>query len=313
MSDIARLHLALVGMVAVFAAIVFVSWPASAEPVSSALASPYCANRALPELNLLAGAAYAKDITTGEVIYSKNADVQLPLASLTKLMTVLAAMDVLSPDDEITVSRAALAPEGNGLAEGEVWKAGDLVNYTLIASVNDGAHALAIAASEKAGEDPSAFPSRMNEKAKALGLVQTYFTNDTGLDISETAAASYGSASDIAALLEYLAVSKPSLIEATTARERSISPLSGRSHTAKNTSALISTLPGAIASKTGFTDIAGGNLGIVFEPVLGRPVVAVVLGSTREDRDQDMKVLAENAKKWMTRMLLCEDGEPSRP
>lgn len=306
MSGIARLHLILIGIVLLSGALFLALSPASAEPASSALASPYCASHTV-DLELLAKAGYAKDLKTGETIYDKNSNAQLPLASLTKLMTVLTAMDSLSPDDRVTITHEALSPEGGGLSEGEVWRAEDLIDYTLVASVNDGAHALALSASEKNKEPSSAFISRMNAKAKEVGMVQTYYTNDTGLDLSQASGSSYGSAHDIATLFEFLAVHKPRLVEGSTADSKVFTALSGQRHTASNTSSVIGSLGGAIASKTGFTDLAGGNLGIVFEPIPGRPVAAVVLGSTREGRDEDMKALIDAVKKWERRAILCSD------
>lgn len=305
MSGVARLHLIIVGVVLLCGVLVFAFGTALPEESPySALASPYCTNRTY-ELALIAKAAYVKDITSGEVIYQKNSDSQLPLASLTKLMTVLTAMNSLSLDDSVTITREALAPEGAGLSEGEVWRVGDLIDYTLVKSVNDGVHALALAASEKNHEDLTGFFARMNAKAKEIGMVQTYFSNDTGLDVSETAGSSYGSARDIAILFEYLAVKAPRLIEGSITNSKVFTAQSGEHHVAENTSSVIGPLEGAIASKTGFTDLAGGNLGILFEPIPGRPVTAVVLGSTRGGRDEDMKTVIETVKKWQRRSILC--------
>ena len=304
MSGAVRLNLIFVGVVLLCGALFLILSEKPEKPSSLALASPYCANHTI-DLSLGATAVYAKDLKTGETIYAKNADAQLPLASLTKLMTVLTAMDTLSLDERIVISREALTPEGGGLGVGEVWRAGDLIDYTLIASVNDGAHALALSASEARSEDEVDFISRMNAKAKTIGMVQTYFTNDTGLDLSETAGGSYGSARDIATLFEYLAIHTPRLIEGSSLDSKKFVALSGEVHFASNTSSVIGSLGGAIASKTGFTDLAGGNLGIIFEPIPGRAVSAVVLGSTREGRDSDMKVLIEAIKKWERKTILC--------
>lgn len=306
MNDIARLNLILAGVVFVFAAVVLFAWPQPTTSAYSALASPYCLDRSMT-VDMQANAGYAVDLSTGDVIYRKNSSAQLPLASLTKLMTVYTAMQTLTPQDEVTISADAMRPEGNGLNQGEVWTAQELADYTLLSSVNDGARALALAAIEKKGTDYEAFINEMNANAVRMGLVQTYFANETGLDISSTVGASYGSAEDMAVLFEYLYRFNPRLLEATTVTEKRFTPLTGNSHLGLNTSSLIATLPGALGSKTGFTDIAGGNLGIVFEALPGRPAVAVVLGSTREGRDEDMKVLADGVKNWMTRMLVCQN------
>jgi D-alanyl-D-alanine carboxypeptidase (penicillin-binding protein 5/6) len=304
MSDIARLNLVLATTVFAFAGIIFFQWPQPIDSYASPLASPYCADTSLT-VEMQANAGFATDILTGEVIFSLHSQTQLPLASLTKLMTVYTAMMILAPEHEITISRDALTPEGDGLRVGEVWKAQDLADYTLLSSVNDGARALALAAAEKENMTYEGFIARMNDNAYRMKLVQTYFSNETGLDISESMGASYGSAEDVATLLTYMSVHTPRLLEATTLEGVTFTAVTGEARKAKNTSSLISSLGGAIGSKTGFTDIAGGNLAIIFEPMPGRPVAAVVLGSTREGRDDDMRVLAAASKKWMSRNILC--------
>lgn len=307
MSAIARLNVFLGFAVTTALAVTFFTWPETGE-TASALASPYCANHAA-EAALMAKAAYAFDLSTGEKIFAKNADAQLPLASLTKLMTVYTASGILAPNDTVTVTRAALSPEGSGLSAGEEWKASDLTDYTMIASVNDGAHALALASAEKAGDTYEGFIARMNANAEALGLTQTYFANDTGLDVSLSVAGAYGSARDMASLIGAIVKEKPRLLEATVRGADTFTALSGETHRAVNTSDAIETIPGAVASKTGFTDLAGGNLAIVFEPMPGHLVALSILGSTRENRDADIIRLADAAKKWMRTTLLCSGAE----
>lgn len=283
----------------------------SAKASVSISDSPACAS-IQPSLSLVATAAYAKDLTTGKILYAKNADSQLPLASLTKLMTVATAADVIGPDDTVTISRQALAPEGDaGFVIGERWTASALIGYTLLVSANDGAHAIALAAAEKEGSTAEGFIQQMNAKAATLGMRESFFTSDTGLDISSTTAGAYGSARDIATVLAYLVKNNPALVEGTRDGSKTFTSLSGIAHHGENTSDVIEGLPGAIASKTGYTDLAGGNLAVVFEPMPGHAVAAVVLGSTRDGRTTDMQVLAEGAKKALKRMLLCADGAGS--
>lgn len=305
MSDVARMNMILAAAILALGVYVWGTWPADAGSSVSALASPYCTTLGEASLSILGQAGYAEDMATGEVIFSKNADVQLPLASITKVMTVLVANDLLEPDDAVTITREALLPEGAGLAEGDVWRADELMDYTLVASVNDGAEALALTAAEKHGLTKEDFINRMNAKAAALGLAQTYFTNTTGLDVSESMSGAYGSAKDAARLIAFAAVNYPELMGKTTSGIAVFTPEQGPSYEAENTSSLIGNLPGAVASKTGFTDLAGGNLAIVFEPVLGRSVSAAVLGSTRDGRDDDMAKIAHASKRFMTRLLLC--------
>jgi len=310
MSRHARINLILLGVVMLFGTALFALWPLAFEdtPSATAAASPFCSNLS-PHLSLTGDAAYAMDLKSGKVLYQKNADTRMPLASLTKLMTALTASETLGGDDIVTISKAALAPEGDsGLQIGEEWFAKDLIDFTLVTSSNDGAHALALAAQEKIGGTPEGFIARMNAKAVTLGMTQTFFTDDTGLDISENSASAFGSARDAGTLFAYIAKTKPRLIERTTVASDTFVSLSGISHRGTNTSAVISRLPGAIGSKTGFTDLAGGNLGVIFEPLPGRPVVAVVLGSTREGRDADMRILAPALKTSLRRELICSTG-----
>jgi D-alanyl-D-alanine carboxypeptidase (penicillin-binding protein 5/6) len=304
MNDIARLNLVLAVTVFAFAGIIFLSWPEPLQTAHSALASPYCADKSIsPDMQAKAG--FALDVRTGETIYASNEMIPLPLASLTKLMSVYTALQVLESEDRITITREAMLPEGNGLSLGEVWRTEDLADYTLVSSVNDGARALALAAAEKAGETYERFIERMNENAQTMGLVQTFFSNETGLDISESMGSSYGSAKDMAAMIAYMHAHAPRMLEPTTKQRMLFTAISGQEHDAKNTSMLIGTLGGAMGAKTGFTDIAGGNLAIVYEPIPGNPVAAVVLGSTREGRDEDMRALTDEIRKWATKRSLC--------
>jgi serine-type D-Ala-D-Ala carboxypeptidase (penicillin-binding protein 5/6) len=304
MSDIAKLNLTLAGVVVMLAAAVFVGWPQEALPTSSALASPYCASNTM-EVELAAQAAFVKDLATGKILHERHAESQLPLASLTKLMTVYAASVSLSYDDAISVPVEALYPEGGKIREGEVWRVGDLIDYTLITSDNDAAHALALASAERARENHEWFIREMNGQARDLGMSQTYFTNDTGLDASETVGGNYGSAHDVAILLEAIYKGKPRLIEASALQKRNFLTISGESYDAENTTPISTEISGAIASKTGFTDLAGRNLAVIFEPILGHPSVAVILGSTDESRDADMRALSEATKKKIRKAILC--------
>ena len=289
-------------------ALVLIVGGASGSASALVSASPACAD-IQPSLSLVATAAYAVDLKTGTVLYAKNEDAQLPLASLTKLVTVMTAMNVLSPDDTVTISKEALAPEGDaGFVVGERWEASDLINYTLMVSANDGAHAIALAAGANEGVTNAQFVAQMNDEAKKLGMDESFFINDTGLDVSSTTAGAYGSVRDVATLITAFLTTHPDLIGATRDESKTFVSESGYTHRAENTSDVTGALPGGFAQKTGYTDLAGGNLAVVFEPIIGRPVAAVVLGSTMEGRNTDMQALAEGAKTALKRMLLCTNG-----
>ena len=268
----------------------------STEGERSAVQAP-----GFPDLSLEARAAYVFDVDTGRVLFSLNSDAQLPLASLTKLMTAAVASDLLPDAAVVTIDDAALLTEGDsGLGSAERWSAKDLTAFTLMVSSNDGAQALSLLAGKRKKNeeglfesDEGAFVRAMNEKAESLGLQQTYFLNGTGLDSSLAVAGGYGSAHDVAFLFSHLLREIPGALGATRHASLSFFSLDNVLHTATNTSDSLEELPGLIAAKTGFTDLAGGNLVIAFDAGLNHPIVAVVLGSTEEGRLRDIRKLVE--------------------
>ncbi|PIR85504.1 hypothetical protein COU15_00205 [Candidatus Kaiserbacteria bacterium CG10_big_fil_rev_8_21_14_0_10_45_20] len=264
-----------------------------------------CTYREQPPTTV-AKAVYVEDVTTGSVLEEKNAYAQLPLASLTKIMTASVALDSLDPKDVVVIPEEAFSVGStSGLFADERWTVGDLLGYTLITSSNEGAHALALIASQKDVETHDSFIRKMNEKAQSIDLISTYFINDTGLDVSTTTAGAYGSAYDVAQLLLFASKEHPDIMSFSTHKEIDFVSLSGFVHTAKHTSTITGNIAGNTIAKTGYTDLAGGNLGVIVEPVLGRPVVIVVLGSTREDRDDDVLALSHYAKRVMVKDVLC--------
>lgn len=252
-------------------------------------------------LEVAAKAAIIVDETDGVVLYEKNADVQLPLASLTKVPLVLAVADVLPVDAQIRLPRSITPSSvGDSLAEGTQWTIRELIDYTLVSSSNEGAEVLAQIADEpmrvtdRGAPQGGAILNHMNELARELGLERTFFVNVSGLDDSTTLSGAYGSARDMAVLMTYAAGSRADLFSKTQQNEVVIT---GRDATARitNTNDAIPAISGLVMGKTGFTDLAGGNLAVVFD-VSGHRITAVVLGSTREGRFSDMALLASTTR-----------------
>ncbi len=234
-------------------------------------------------------AAFVYDVNSNKILYKKNEELQFPLASITKVMTALIAVENMRNNTVIKIKEDSLKQEGDsGLLLGEYWKLKDLIDLTLVSSSNDGANAIA-----SAGVlfDYSSFIQKMNNKAREIGLTQTFFINESGLDINETFAGSYGSAKDIGLLFSYVLRKYPNLLDATAYKTLDINSL-GAEHNVKNTNKEVENISGIRASKTGFTDIAGGNLAIVFEDGPMRPIVIVVLGSSIDGRFSDVEKLA---------------------
>lgn len=253
-------------------------------------------------LELEAESIYIHDAATGKAIYNKNGGVQLPLASLTKLMTALVAYEHLRDDALVTITLDAILQEGeSGFEDGEYFVAKDLIDYTLMTSSNDGAYALAAAAGYTINElrDPEeAFIEEMNRKAEEIGLVQSYFDNPTGLDASDLRSGSYGSARDMAHLMEYMVRERPEVLTRTT-ETGWVLENGSESFTASNTNAFVGTIPGIIGSKTGYTDLAGGNLVVAYDAGLNHPVVISVLGSTYDGRFTDVLKLIDATEAYI--------------
>lgn len=249
--------------------------------------------------DILGTSAYLLDLTTGRVLYAKHADAQLPIASITKLFTVAAVSEVLPEDAIVRVSSEAVLRGEGGLAAGEEWRMRDLADFTLIVSSNVGAEALAEAADPyftqyRYAEQPTI--ERMNALAREAGLQNTYFMNASGLDISPTQASAMSSARDIAHFMKYL-YGRTDLFSETTEHSGDFKPLNAETIYAENTNDALPDIPGLIFGKTGYTDLAGGTLAVLFELGPARPVAAVVLGSTREARFEDMRTLIDLATK----------------
>lgn len=251
-------------------------------------------------VTLKAKSAYVYDARTKEVLFAQNENTRLPLASITKLMSALVARELSPSYGTVTVSREALKTEGDsGLLAGERWSLDDLLDFSLIVSSNDGMRAvsLALGALNNSNADESQivsdFVRKMNVKAGELNLKNTYFWNETGLDESDIKGGAYGTAKDITTLMEYIITYHPDLIEATRELSTAFSSLDGIVHVAVNTNDLATTIPGLLGSKTGFTNTAGGNLSLAFDPEIGRPIIITILGSTEQGRFEDMQKLIE--------------------
>ena len=261
---------------------------------------------ALPDafinVQLQATSAYIYDLTTHQVLFTLNPDERRPLASLTKIAMALAVSEVLPPDSTITIPYDTANPaSAEVLTKGSVWPVRDVLNFTLIASSNQGADILSAAANDalhaKYPQSPAQGTTvwRMNDIAQSLGLLSVYFLNDNGLDISTDWSGGYGSARDVGTLVAYAASTSPSTFSATTKSNMVFTNADGQTATAFNTDTALGAIPGIIMGKTGYTDLAGGNLAIVFDAGVGHPVVAVVLGSTEAGRFTDMKQLVAAA------------------
>jgi D-alanyl-D-alanine carboxypeptidase len=254
------------------------------------------------DVTLTAKSAIVVDLTANVVLYEKSADTQLPLASLTKIALALAVSEVLPRDVRITIPTDAAPDVALRLGIGKEWRVGEILDFTLVTSSNGGAELLARVANDELHRRYSASPTdgatvwRMNDLARELGLEHTFFLNPSGLDESTTQSGAYGSARDMARLFAHALRNTRALFEGTARNGVLLTSENGARASAENTNAAQGALSGLIMGKTGFTDLAGGNLGVVFDVGIGHPVVAIVLGSTYDGRFENIRLLAERAR-----------------
>lgn len=242
----------------------------------------------ITDVDLEAKAAYAYDFTTNDVLYSKNENDVLPLASLTKVMTAVTALRTMNPGQSVRISAPDVGLTGSaGLVQGEIWKLADILRYALIASSNGAASAVGNA---YVGTSKSSFVDEMNAIAFALGFSTLHFNNDTGLDVNDSVSGGYGSAKEMLKLFDYAVSKYPDTLKATSLESESYFTGDG-THTANNTNTALSDIPNPIASKTGYTLLAGGNLALEFDPGNGHRVGVIVLGSSQDGRFDDAKKL----------------------
>jgi D-alanyl-D-alanine carboxypeptidase (penicillin-binding protein 5/6) len=225
-----------------------------------------------------AGAYLVQNASTGEVLAQQGADERRAIASITKLMTVLVALDRADLDDVVTVTpgSAAVGESTIYLQAGERITLGDLARAALIQSANDAANAIAV---HVGGGSVGRFVGLMNVKARELGLRDTHFANPSGLD----ARGHYSTARDVTRLAR-VAMNEPFVRE--TVRLRSARIASGRALFTWND--LLARNPRVIGVKTGHTDAAGWSQ-VAAARGRGFTIYATILGgATREGRNSDL-------------------------
>jgi len=243
----------------------------------------------LKQINLTINAESAISIEIAEgkskILFEKNSQKRLPIASLVKLMTALVVLEKYDLSKKVVIDKSIMAEEGEqgNLKLGEVLSVKNLLYITLIESSNRAAYAI----SEVVGKDE--FVALMNKKAKNLGLLNIYFKDSTGLD-----AGSYSTVQDIAKLSEYLFLNYPLFREIMGLKEFNLYLDNGLfHHKLINTNKLLGEVPGVILGKTGWTDFAKGCFMVIQDLSLKtgshKYVIHVVLGA--KDRFGEMKKL----------------------
>jgi D-alanyl-D-alanine carboxypeptidase (penicillin-binding protein 5/6) len=241
----------------------------------------------IPEISARAYLTY--DLTTNRVIYQKNSKEKLPMASLTKIMTAIVALENKKKDDKYFVTKADLVGEDSmGLSNGEVLSQKELLYGLMLRSGNDAAETLA---SNFSG-GRTKFIEAMNNKAKSLGLKDTNFTNPTGL---EGDGRQYTTAYDLLVITRYAILNFPLFDEVVSTFEYNI-PWT-KTHKAfylANETNLLTSYSGVRGVKTGYTPEAGLCL-VTYLDYKGHKIIGILLGS--DNRRQEMEDLLDYSLK----------------
>lgn len=209
--------------------------------------------------DLYAKSAVLLDGRSGRVLFGKNENEVLPMASTTKIMTCILALENGNLKDKATASaRAAAQPEVRlGVREGEEYYLEDLLYALMLESFNDSAVVIA----EHIAGSTEKFAALMNEKAAQLGCTATHFVTPNGLDGEDAGGAHGTTAAELARIMAYCVAQSPKreeFLRITQTRSHSFTDVSGaRSFSCQNHNAFLDMMPGVLSGKTGFTSAAG--------------------------------------------------------
>lgn len=259
------------------------------EVQAEKIAKENIARLAFENIKLEARGVYIYNIDSGDVVFSKNENNVFGIASLTKIITSLVALDELSLVEPIIISKGAAETEGEtGLKEGELWFRDDLLELMLIASSNDAG----IAIQEEINREGKDLVSLMNEKTSSLGLSDLKFKNPTGLDEGDSISAT-GTPKGVARMLGFAYKENPDFFKKTAKEVFSKRNLDGKLNRILNTNPILSsdTEMKILASKTGYTSLAGGSLALIVESEKGERLAIAILGSSFDGRFKDAENL----------------------
>lgn len=262
------------------------------EAVDNSSTAPKKINESLG-VKLEARSAIILDRGSGQILFAKNADEKMAMASLTKIMTAIVALDSkIDLENTILIKNSYIELEGADidLRQGEKIKVKDLLYGTLIASGNDAASALA----EHTGGNLKNFISKMNDKADKLNLKNTHFAGVSGLDTENH----YSTAENLARLGDY-AFKNEEFLKVTKTKEYDIVPDDNEvRHYMTTDKLLLVDYPRLIAGKTGYTDNAGFCFLGLSDDGQGNQIITVILGEDQNgEQFQESKALIDWAYK----------------
>lgn len=208
---------------------------------------------------LYAQSAVLMDADSGRVLFEKAGYEKRAMASTTKIMTLIVALENEDPGELVTISKkAASQPDVQlGVREGEVYRLEDLLYSLMLESHNDAAVAIA----EQTGGTVEGFAALMNAKARDIGCFDTYYITPNGLDAKDEKGVHSTTAADLARVLRYcisISPKREEFLTITRTASHSFGDTEGlRSFTVNNHNAFLGMMDGALSGKTGFTGQAG--------------------------------------------------------
>ena len=253
--------------------------------------------------NLYARSAVLIDADSGRVLFEKEADVIRPMASTTKIMTCIIALEYLKehPDQTVEVSDQAVSqPKVHlGMQRGEAFYLKDLLYSLMLESHNDSA----VAVAEGVAGSVEKFAEKMNAKAAEIGCKDTHFITPNGLDAKDAGGVHSTTAKDLAKIMRYcimISTEKETFLEVTRAKEYQFQDTEKkRSFSCHNHNAFLDMMDGALSGKTGFTADAGYCY-VCAEERDGKTFIVALLGSGWPDH---------KTYKWKDASALLTYGE----
>lgn len=252
---------------------------------------------ALQDINAIS--AISIEPIAQKILYNKNIFDPRPIASLSKLMAALIVVDEMNLGDEVLISKNAIEGYGDAgdLVVDEKLTVESLLYALLVSSSNDAAIALEEYYNAFRVEDDKTFVAAMNGKAHALGLIDTFFVEPSGLNINNRS-----TAYDLARLADYI-FHIPALRQILSTPVIDVQSVDGViNHHLVNSNKLLGVLPGVLAGKTGYTDEAGESI-VLFVKKGDDPddyLIHLVLGS--DDRIKDARALID----WVDKAYVWE-------
>lgn len=274
---------------------------------------PVYAGEIVEPVGLHSLCAVLMDAQSGRILYGKDADTARPMASTTKILTCILALEHGNLEEEVTVSaNAQVQPQVKlGMREGESYRLGDLLYSLMLESHND----TAVAIAEHLSGSTEKFADLMNEKAREIGCTNAHFVTPNGLDGADAGGVHSITASDLAKIMRYCVMISPKKEEFLKITQTPSCVIAdakqSRTFSCTNHNALFSMMDGVLSGKTGFTGDAGYCYVCAVENE-GRTFVVALLGcgwpNHKTYKWQDTKQLIEYGTTYFHYQSLQPNG-----